>query len=60
MSIYILTYKDNKLLLGADRKYDFTGKVPAGELYALLKDRLDQRFVAALGQAAACPPGRFP
>ena len=47
-SIHILTYKDNKLLLGADREYTFTGKVPAQALYALLRDRMDQRFVAAV------------
>jgi hypothetical protein len=49
-SIYILTYKDSKLRLGADRAYNFTGKIPAEELYPLLKDRMDQRFVAAVGQ----------
>jgi len=51
-SIYILTYKDSKLRLGADRGYAFTGKIPAGELYALLRERMDQRFVAALNQAS--------
>jgi len=49
-SIYILTYKDSKLRLGKDREYNFTGKIPAGDLYALLRDRMDQRFVAAVGQ----------
>jgi len=49
-SIYILTYKDSKLRLGKDREYNFTGKIPAEELYALLKNRMDQRFVAAVGQ----------
>ena len=48
--IYILTYKDSKLRLGEDRAYSFTGNIPAEELYALLKDRMDQRFVAAVGQ----------
>ena len=57
--VSVLTYKDNKLLFGADRAYRFTGQVPAAELYALLKDRLDQRFVAAMGQEAACLPARF-
>lgn len=46
-SIHILTYKDSKLRLGADREYSFTGKVPAQALYALLRDRMDQRFVVA-------------
>jgi hypothetical protein len=45
-SIYILTYKDSKLRLGKDREYNFTGNIPAAELYAFLKDRMDQRFVA--------------
>ena len=53
--IYILTYKDSKLRLGEDREYNFTGKVPAEELYALLRDRMDQRFVAAVGQAIGLP-----
>jgi hypothetical protein len=51
-SIYILTYKDSKLRLGADQGYAFTGKIPAEELYALLRERMDQRFVAALGQVS--------
>ena len=54
-SIYILTYKDSNLWLGEDREYNFTGKVPAEELYALLRDRMDQRFVAAVGQAIGLP-----
>jgi hypothetical protein len=54
-SIYILTYKDSKLRLGEDRAYTFTGKIPAEELYALLKDRMDQRFVAAVGQTTGLP-----
>jgi hypothetical protein len=62
--VTVVTYKDNKLLLGADRSYRFTGKAPAAELYALLKDRLDQRFVAALapdsGQDAGLPAWTFP
>jgi len=59
-SIYILTYKDSKLRLGEDRAYTFTGKIPAGELYALLKDRMDQRFVAAVGQALGLPTFSVP
>jgi len=55
--VVVVTYKDDKLLLGADRTYRFTGKVPAGELYALLKNRLDQRFVAALAPDAGQDPG---
>jgi hypothetical protein len=48
-SIYILTYKGSKLRVGEDREYNFTGKIPVEELYALLRERMDQRFVAALG-----------
>ena len=51
-SIHILTYKDSKIRLGADRGYEFTGKIPAGELYPLLRERMDRRFVAALGEAS--------
>ena len=51
----LLTYKDSKLRLGKDREYTFTGKIPAEELYAVLKDRMDQRFVAAVGQASGLP-----
>jgi hypothetical protein len=62
--VLVVTYQDNKLLLGADRSYRFTGKVPAVELYALLKDRLDQRFVAALDREAdpdaSLPAWNFP
>lgn len=49
--IAVLTYQDNRYLLGADRSYEFVGKIPALELYDLLKGRLDQRFVAALADA---------
>ena len=59
-SIYILTCKDSKLRLGKDREYNFTGKIPAEELYALLKDRMDQRFVAAVGQGIGLPSWSVP
>jgi hypothetical protein len=59
-SIYILTYKDSKLRLGADRAYNFTGKIPAEELYALLRERMDQRFVAAVGEAIGLPTWSLP
>ena len=49
--IAVLTYQDNRYRLGGDRGYEFTGKIPALELYDLLKGRLDQRFVAALADA---------
>jgi hypothetical protein len=59
-SIHILTYKDSKLRLGEDRGYNFTGKIPAEELYAFLKARMDQRFVAAVGQAIDLPSWSLP
>jgi len=59
-SIHILTYKDSKLRLGEDRAYNFTGKIPAEDLYALLRDRMDQRFVAAVGQAPDLPSWSLP
>ena len=59
-SIYILTYKDSKLRLGKDREYNFSGKIPAEELYALLRERMDQRFVAAVGQAIGLPTWSLP
>jgi len=59
-SIYILTYKDSKLRLGKDREYNFIGKIPAEELYPLLKDRMDQRFVAAVGQVSDLPSWSLP
>lgn len=49
-SLTVLTYKDNKWKLGADREYQFdllTEKT-FEDAYNLLKDRLDQRFVAAI------------
>ncbi len=49
-SIHILTYQDSKLRLGADRAYEFTGHVPAGDLYRLWSAALDQRFVANVEQ----------
>ncbi len=49
-SLTVLTYKDNRWKMGADRQYDFdlkSGKTFT-EAYAFLKARLDQRFVAAV------------
>jgi len=46
--VHILTYKDRELKLGADQAYDFTGEIPSGELFSLLRDRMDQRFIAAV------------
>jgi hypothetical protein len=46
----VLTYEDRKWRFGADRTFTFTLGAGASfeSAYALLKDRLDQRFVAAL------------
>jgi hypothetical protein len=55
--VMILTYRDNRYRLGADRGYEFLGKIPALKLYDLLKGRLDQRFVAALADTSF--PVRF-
>lgn len=54
-SIHILTYKDSRLRLGAGERYEFTGEIPVEGLYALLRDRMDQRFVAQVGQEHAGP-----
>jgi len=48
--IYVLTYADNKLLLGTDRGYNFTGQVPVADVRALAWSHLDRRFVAAFGE----------
>jgi len=50
--IVVATYENGRLP-ATERSYEFDGEVPAGELYALLRDRMDQRLVAGL----APPPG---
>jgi AcrB/AcrD/AcrF family protein len=57
--IHLTTYWDNKFKLSADRKYEFTGKMPA-ELYRLGKERLDQRFVAEMADEAEKPVWQVP
>ncbi len=54
--VRVLTYNDNRWKLGADRAFTFLARSGAdfSAEYALLKDRLDQRFVAEL----AAPPGQ--
>jgi hypothetical protein len=49
-SVTILTYKDNKWKLGADREYEFdlVGDKTFEGAYQLLKGRLDQRLVAEI------------
>jgi len=51
--IRVLTYENNRLLPGADRAYEFTGDIPAEELYAFLRGRMDQRLVAAISEPPA-------
>ena len=52
-SLTVLTYTDNKWKLGADREYQFD--LVSGNTfedgYNVLKRRLDQRFVAAIGDS---------
>ena len=50
--LLILTYVDSRLRLGADREFEFAGDLPVSELYSLWKQRMDQRFVAALPEPA--------
>jgi hypothetical protein len=50
--VTVLTYEDSRYFFGAGRSYEFSGKIPAAELYDLLKGRLDQRFVAALAEVS--------
>jgi hypothetical protein len=61
-SLTVLTYKDNKWKLGADREYEFdlrSGKT-FEDAYGLLKTRLDQRFVAAIAAGPAKPLWEIP
>ena len=54
-SLTVLTYKDNRWKLGADREYEFdvlSGRT-LEDAYALLKTRLDQRLVAAIPDTPA-------
>lgn len=58
-TIHILTYRDNRFRLGAGQGFQFTGGIPAQELYALLRGRMDQRLVAEMGEAGAAPASAF-
>ena len=58
----LVTYKDRKWRLGLDKEYEFT-LTPGqsfSEAYALLKDRLDQRFVAAVADEQIQPLWEIP
>ncbi len=49
-TLRILTYEDQKWLLGRDREYEFSGLTPEFEVsvFGRWRDRLDQRFIADL------------
>jgi hypothetical protein len=49
-SLTVLTYKDNKWKLGTDRQYEFdlVSDKTFEDAYLVLKNRLDQRLVAAI------------
>src|ERR1039458_212876 len=52
-SVTVLTYKDNKWKLGADRMYQFdlVSDKTLEDAYNLLKGRLDQRLVATIADS---------
>ncbi len=52
-SVTVLTYKDNKWKLGADRMYQFdlVSDKTLEDAYNLLKSRLDQRLVATIADS---------
>jgi hypothetical protein len=61
-SLWVLTYADDKWKLGADREYQFD--LPEGKsfeaAYALLKGKLDQRFIAGLAARLDAPLWSIP
>lgn len=48
--LVLVTYRDRPRLLGVDKEYEFfpVGERSFAEAYPMLKEKLDQRFVAAL------------
>jgi len=58
----VLTYRDNLWKLGADREYRFRalGGPRFAEVYAFLKERLDQRLVGRLADSDLAPLWRVP
>ena len=61
-NLTVVTYKDRKWRLGLDKEYKFS-LVPGQSIsaaYALLKDRLDQRFVAAIADERIEPLWEVP
>ena len=57
--IHLRSYWDDKWKLGADREFDFTGRIPS-ELYTIWKSRLDSRFVAEIADPAVKPLWQVP
>jgi hypothetical protein len=57
--IHLVSYWDQKWKLGADREFDFSGKVP-DELYTIWKGRLDGRFVAEIADPEVKPLWQMP
>jgi hypothetical protein len=53
--LVLVTYEDRPRLLGIDKEYEFfvMGERSFDEAYLMLKNRLDQRFVAALADPQA-------
>ena len=51
-SIRVVTYRDRKIHLGADQSYELTGEIPAESIYPTLRDHLEQRLVAAIGETS--------
>ena len=60
--VRILTYIGSRWKLGEDRPYSFSaqGGSDFSSAYALLKDRLDQRFIAELADAGVRPMWEIP
>ena len=61
-SLKLLTYKDSKWKLGADREYEFElrGEQNFEEAFQFLKDTMDQRFVAAIPDPLPAPLWEIP
>lgn len=58
--IRVLTYQDSAWKLGADREYRFHVAEPLLPAYELLKNQLDQRFVAELADGEVKPLWEIP
>ena len=60
--LVLVTYTDRKWFLGIDKEYKFfsVGEHSFAEAYPMLKEKLDQRFVAALADPEATPLWEIP